>query len=105
MLGLGDHPPGAAPAVERAPSEVGEAARGGGLGQALGRRQRESVGDGPDQALVAREAEDVIDAVGLAPAHQCIAGKARIRPQQDLDPWPARPNLGDDALDLLDRAR
>ena len=52
---------------------------------------------GADQALVAREAEDVIDAVRLAPGHQLVAGKARIGAQQDLHPRPARADLGDDA--------
>jgi hypothetical protein len=62
------------------------------------------VGDGPDQALIARETEDVVDAVGLTPRHQLVAGKAGIGAQQDLDPRPTRPDLGHDAFDLLDRA-
>src|SRR3954447_20545410 len=43
------------------------------------------------------------NAVLLAPEHQCLAGKARVGPQHDLHPWPARPDLTDDALDLLHR--
>ena len=79
MLGLGDDPALPAPAVERAPGEVGEAARRAALGQALGLGRGELLGDGADQALVAGEAEDVIDAVGFAPGHQLFPGKARIR--------------------------
>jgi hypothetical protein len=90
---LGDHAPLAAPAVERAPGEGGEAARGAALDQARGLGHREIVGDGADQALVAGEPKDVVDTVGLAPTHQRIAGKARVGPQQDLDPRPARPDL------------
>jgi hypothetical protein len=103
VLGLGDHAPGPAPAVSRAPGEVGEAADRSPLGQALGLGEREIAGDRRDQALVAGETEDVIDAVGLAPAHQRLAREARIGAQQDRDPRPARPDLGDDARDLLDR--
>ena len=71
------------------------------LGQALGLGRGEIVGDGADQALVAGEAEDVVDAVRLAPRHQLVAGKARIGAQQDLDPRPARADLADDARDLV----
>jgi hypothetical protein len=55
----------------------------------------------PDQALVTREAEDVVDAVRLAPRHQLVPGKARVGPEQDLHPGPARPDLGDDARHLV----
>lgn len=103
MLGLGDHAPLTAPAVERAPGEVGETARRAALGQALGLGQRELTSDDPDQALVAGEPEDVIDPVGLAPVHQRITREARVGPQQDLDPGPARPDLGDDPRHLFDR--
>ena len=75
------------------------------LDQARGLGQREIVGDGLDQALVAGEPEDVVDTVGFAPAHQRLAGEAGVGPQQDLDPRPARPDLGDDPRHLLDRTR
>src|SRR4051794_15756069 len=52
---------------------------------------------------VTSQAEDKVDAVLLAPEHQGLAGKARVGPQHDLHPWPARPDLTDDALDLLHR--
>jgi hypothetical protein len=62
------------------------------------------LGDGANQALVAREAEDVVDAVRLAPSHELVAGKARIGAQEDLHPRPPGPDLGRDAFDLVDRA-
>ena len=57
MLGLGDDPACAAPAVECAPGEVSEAAGGLALGQALGLGLGERFADRADQALVAGEAE------------------------------------------------
>ena len=84
-------------------TEVGEAAGRGALGQALGLGGGQIVGDGADQTLVAGEPKQIVDPVGLAPRHQRLAGKAGVRPQQDLDLGPARPDLGHDALDLLDR--
>jgi hypothetical protein len=41
--------------------------------------------------------------VPLAPRHHGLAGKARVGPQQDAHPRPARPDLGGNARDLLDR--
>jgi hypothetical protein len=104
VLRLGHHAPRAAPAVERAPGEVGEPARGAAPGQALGRGGGKIFGDRADQAPVAGEPEEVIDGVRLAPDHQRVPGKARIRPQQDLDPRPASTDLVDDPRDLLDGA-
>jgi hypothetical protein len=54
-------------AVERASGEVSEAAHGGAVGQARGLGHRDIVGDGP--------------------------AKRPLRPQRDLDPWPARTDL------------
>jgi uncharacterized protein YbjT (DUF2867 family) len=88
-----------------APREVGEATRRAILGPTLGRRRGELFGDRVDQALVAGEAEEVIDAVGFAPAHQPVPGKARIGPQHDLHPWPAGADLGDDTFDLIEGTR
>jgi hypothetical protein len=48
-------------------------------------------------ASVAGEPEDVIDGSRLAPDHQLFPSKARIHPQQDLDPGPAGADLADDA--------
>jgi hypothetical protein len=101
VLSLGDHPARAAPAVERAPREVGEAADGTALSQTRQRHRGEIVGDGANQALVARQAEDVIDAVRLAPGHELVAGKARIGTQQDLHPRPTGADLADDASHFI----
>ncbi len=97
-------PARAAPAVQRAPSQVGEAAGGTPLRQARPFGRGQVGGDGADQALVAREAEHIGDAVRLAPSHQGVAGKARIGAQEDLHPRPPGPDLGYDAFDLVDRA-
>jgi hypothetical protein len=75
VLGLGDDPPITAPAGKRAPEEVGEAADGTALGRALDLGRGEIFGDGTDQARVAREAEDVVDAVRLAPRHELVRAK------------------------------
>jgi hypothetical protein len=104
MLGLGDDPARAAPTAQRAPGEVGEAAGGTPLRQALQLGPSQVVGDGANQALVAREAEDIVDTVRLTPSHELVAGKPRIGAQQDLHPWPPGPNLADDARDLVDGA-
>jgi hypothetical protein len=93
-----------APAVERAPRKVGEPARRAGLGQALRFSDSELVSDGPDQALVARQTKDVVDAVHPAPRHQLVAGKARIGAQQGLDPRPPGTDLADDTGDLIGAA-
>ena len=101
MLGLGHDPPFAAPAVEGGIGEVvelaGRLAGCGVLGLGAGKR----FVDLGHQAGVAGEAEDVADAIIFAPAHQLVAGEAKIRPQQDLDPGPALTDLGNDACDLL----
>jgi hypothetical protein len=55
------------------------------------------LGNGTDQAAVAREAKEVIDAVRLAPRHQFVAGKARIGAHQNADPGPAGTDPADDA--------
>jgi hypothetical protein len=100
VLGLGDDAPLAAPALQRAPGEVGEAAHRAALSQALRRGRDEFVGDGTGQAIVTGEAEDVVDPVRLAPRHELVPGEARVGPEQDLDPGPAGADLADDALDL-----
>jgi hypothetical protein len=101
MLGPGHDPPFATPAVEGGIGEVVELP-GRLAGRAmLGLGGGERFVDLGQQAGGASEAEDVVDAVVFAPAHQLVAGEAGVRPQQDLDRGPALPNLGDDAGDLL----
>jgi hypothetical protein len=105
VLGLADHATLAAPAIQRAPSEVGEAADRATLCQALRRGGGEVFSDRADQALVAGEPEQVVDTVGLAPCHEGFPSEARVGAQQDPHPWPAHPDLVDDPLDLGHGAR
>ena len=49
--------------------------------------------------------EDIIDAVVLAPLHELLAAEAGVGPQNDLRPRPTRPDLRDDAFNLLHAAR
>ncbi len=56
-LGLADHPPGAAPAFQRAPGEVAKTARWFGGGRAFRRGFGEFGLDLLDQAIVARQTE------------------------------------------------
>jgi hypothetical protein len=74
------------------------------MGYALGLGGGQVLGNRADQTLVAREAEDVVDTVRLTPSHELVAGKPRIRAQDDRHPRPAGPYLGHDAFDLIDRA-
>jgi len=120
MLGLGDDAALPAPAVQRAPGEIGEAAARAALGQALGLGCGQLRGDRANQAVVAGEAEQVIDGVRFAPRHPPAAGEglgpspqpggraspgqARVGAEDDLHPRPAGPDLGPDAFDLVDRA-
>ena len=52
---------------------------------------------------VARQAEDIIDPVRLAPGHQRLAGEARIGAQHDLDRRPAGADPPDDPFHLVRR--
>jgi hypothetical protein len=60
--------------------------------------------DDPAQPLVPRQAEQIIDMVGLAPAHQFLTAEARVSPEHDAYFRPARTQLLYDAADLFDRA-
>ena len=105
MLGFADDPARPAPAVEGGVDEPSEAPRRlAGLGMRGGRGGQIGV-ERRDQARIAREAKDVVDAVRLAPRHQLVAGKAGVRTQQDLDPWPRRADATDDAGHLGHSAR
>ncbi len=53
-----------------------------------------------DQALVAGEAEDVVDVVFLAPRHQLVAAKPLSARRMMLDVGPALADLRDDARNL-----
>jgi hypothetical protein len=60
-----------------------DAAHGGILGE---------LGNAGQQELVAGEAEDVADAVALAPAHGFMPGVVAVAADEDLDPRPADAN-------------
>ena len=77
-LGLGDHAALAAPALERAPEVPEEACGLPSSGRPPARP--ELACDPGDEPFVAGEAENVVDAVVLAPRHQLLAGKAASRP-------------------------
>jgi len=103
MVGQTHHAPPPAPAVARRPQEVLEAARRLAAGRALDRRFGQLAGDLGLQSHVARQAEQVIDAMGLAPCHQGLAGEAGIGAQYNAHVGPAAADLADDPLDLLAR--
>jgi hypothetical protein len=96
-FGLADHAAVAAPAVQRAPGEVAEAARRLARYGALSGRFGKLGLDFLDQPLVARQAEQVIHPVRFAPGHQRLTGEAGTRSQQNAHPRPALADLGDDA--------
>ena len=83
-------------------AEVGEAAGGAAarLGVMLGPGELDV--DALDETGRPREAEQVVDAVLLAPGHQRLPREAAVGPQHDPHPWPARADLADDPGDLLD---
>jgi hypothetical protein len=64
----------------------------------------ERLGEDPIEARVARQAEDVVDAVRLAPRHQRLAGKAAVGAQDDAHFLPLLADLRHDAGNRLDRA-
>jgi hypothetical protein len=57
------------------------------------------------QPLVAGQAEDVVDACGLAPRHQRVPREAGVGTQDDPHRRPAPTDLGRDTLHLLQRSR
>ena len=56
------------------------------------------------EPLVARQSEQKIDPVGLAPGHQVLPREAAVGAQQDARARPAGADAGDDTRHLLDRA-
>src|SRR3954451_20129394 len=99
---LGDHPSAARPRLLRGPEEVPEHT-GGPTGRlSHGPGLLEGGRDAGLKPGIAGQAEHEVDAVLLAPEHERLAGKARVRPQHDLHPRPAGPDLAHNALNLLD---
>ena len=56
--------------------------------------------DLPRQRLRARQAEDVLQAVGLAPRHRFGPRIMAVAPEQDAGLWPAGPDTADEAPDV-----
>ena len=100
-FGLADHAAFVAPAVQRAPHEVPEAACRSPGGGRLPLGGFELAPDPGDQAIVSCQAEHIVDAIVLAPRHQRLAGKAAVGPQDDLHLRPALADLSDDARRLF----
>jgi hypothetical protein len=92
------------PAIQRRPLELLEAA--GRLSARLRRAsgRGELALDHRGEALIVRQAEQIIDLVGFAPGHQGLAGAAGIGAQQDANLGPDGADLRHDPGDLLDRA-
>ena len=101
MLRLGDDAAFAAPAVQSLVAQLLEETFGfaGFLGFGLCRGQ--FVCDRGFKPWIAGQAENVVNAVGLAPGHQLLAAEAEIRPKPDIDIGPAFPDLRDEKGDLL----
>ena len=57
------------------------------------------------QPLVARQAEQKVHFMALAPRHQALAGETGIGAHHNADPRPARPDLADDPIQLRFGAR
>ena len=68
-------------------------------------RLRQFAADFADQPRIARQAEQEVDAVDLAPTHQLLAAEAGVAAKQNAHVRPTRPDLRDDPRDLLLRAR
>ena len=103
MLGLADAPPLAGPAVARPIAELRVAAGRFPGCAASASAWSEFGGDLRDQPRVVGQAEHEVDPVGLAPAHQRLAGEARVGAEQDAHPRPAGADLGDEARHLFQR--
>src|ERR1700746_2731762 len=102
---LAHDPPFPAPAVTGSPGETIEAACRFCGPLALLLRGGKFRLDLADEPAVLGQAEQEIDTVVLAPAHQRLAGTARIAAQQDAHLRPAPADLRGDPRPLLDAAR
>ena len=105
VLGLGDHPPGARPtlagAITQLPKPPGGQTRLHMASPGLAQRLRNPF----LQPLIARQAQQVTHAIGLAPTHYLLSAKPRISPYIDAYVRPALPNLTDNPCQLRHTAR
>ena len=104
-LGLGNDTSLPAPAgeglVAQFPEAPGRLARLAAFRASLG----QLLADPADQAVVAGQAEQIINPVRLAPCDQLLAAKAAVGAQQDPRPGPAGADLRDKPRDLFAGAR
>src|SRR5664280_376659 len=103
VLGLGDHPPLAAPGVLGRIEEFTEHP-GGRFGLlVLLLRLRHLLFDQFLQPRILRQPEDIVHTLALAPRHQLLAAETAVAPQQNLHRRPALANARHHRLQLLHR--
>src|SRR5262249_33703282 len=100
-LRLGHDPPLAAPAVERGPLEILEAARRLAGPPALRLRPRHLTCDLGDQPGILGQSEEKVHTVRLAPGHQLFPRKAAVGAHENANLRPTLADVGDNATDLL----
>src|SRR5262245_1375950 len=100
-LRLAHDTPLAAPAVERGPSKILEAARRLAGPPALRLRPRHFTRDLCNQTRILGQSEEKVHVVGLAPRHQLLSRKAAVSPYKNANTRPALADVGDDARHLL----
>ena len=104
-LGLAHDAPPAAPTVQRRPDKVAEASRRLAARFGLDTRCFDFRRDLGGQPLVARQSEQVIDPIVLAPCHQRFSCKSTVSAQQNAHARPAGTDAADNAPDLVHRPR
>src|ERR1700759_3493939 len=99
---LADDTPGAAPTLQCRPAEILEPAGWLAARLSLGAGGGQFRLDLGHQPVVARETKHVVHPGGLAPGHQRLAAKPAVGTQQNPHPWPADPEMADNAGHLFD---
>src|SRR5688572_21250566 len=101
MLGLANHPPWTAPAVESFVLEFGEdpSTLSGFLGLRCSLSQFRS--QNRFQPGIARQPENEVDVISFTPVHQPISAETGIGSQNDTYLRPALANLSNDPLNFL----
>src|SRR5262249_3612049 len=100
-LRLAHDTPLAAPAVERGPSKILEAARRLAGPPALRLRPRHLARDLCNQTRILGQSEEKVHTVRLAPGHQLLSRKAAVGAHENANLRPALADVGDNATDLL----
>lgn len=104
MLGLAHDTALAAPTIRGTIAKVAKPPLGLAAGRTGLSRRGHLGGDLRLETIILGQAEQVIDPMGFAPAHQRIAGKARVGPQHDAALGPVPANVANEALDLFHTA-